>query len=476
MLIFLALLVIGCFAALLFTRFKWITAGLATYLFCVLLFPPQVKIFGFSPSTIFSYFLFAISLYYGIKNKLFTQIDNKKIMAVLLVYMSVYLFLLPLGAGMDFLEPDQKDALKIFVLDVFPFAFFSYLLRNSRQVESILKYISVVGLFVFVYGVYSYATQQNLYIMLVSAVYSDVAGFEKMLEESRGGLEGRLGGTIGNPVFYSGLLLILFYFILGLYLKLSKKQFFWKLILLASMGGLFMNVFFSGSRSSLVALFLGFGCFCLKWWSKARLAISFTAVVFVLILGMSFPVFGKYQVFVDSIIYFWDDSKSKGEIKGSSVAMRQYQLEGLADVVGAKGAVFGLGAGWISKYIHRNGMHPVLLGFESLFFNAVTQYGIVGFFLLYLLFFLAMLHLCWHYKQLSRIGELDFWFMSCFVFSYVVYAFMTGPYFWGLFLCGYALLLKYFLYKNDEQKKLLNFMKVIKVLKDKKTEDAQGSI
>ena len=41
--------------------------------------------------------------------------------------------------------------------------------------------------------------------------------------------------------------------------------------------------------------------------------------------------------------------------------MRMDQLDGLADVVGVKGAFFGLGTGWVQKYISENGIHPVLL-------------------------------------------------------------------------------------------------------------------
>lgn len=471
MLFFLAIFLLGCLSAFLFTRFNVIVAALAAYLFSVIVFPPQVKIFSFSPSTIFSYILFLFSLYYGFSKGAYFKDSNKKLIYVILTYLSVFFFLLPLGVDMTFLE--QIPALKLFVLGIFPYLFFSSLIKNSVQVESILKYIVVVSLLVFAYGIYSYMTNQNLYLMLVSVVYSSVSGLEKMLEESRGGLEGRLGGTIGNPIFYAGMLLILFFLLLALYINISPKKKLWRYTILVSLSALFLNMFFTGSRSSLVALILGFGMFCVKWWSKARLTIAFTAIVTLFIVGMSFPIFGKYQVFVDSIVYFWDDSKSVGEIKGSSVAMRLYQLDGLADVVGAKGALFGLGTGWVQKYISANGMHPVLLGFESVFFSGVAQYGIIGFFLLYILLFVAMFHLSWHFYRQSKIKFNQFWLISCYLTSYVIYAFMTGPFFWEFFLGGYVILLKYFLCKEKEK---TIFENLLGVLKEKRKKNAESSI
>ncbi|MBR2262426.1 MAG: hypothetical protein IJ916_12115 [Paludibacteraceae bacterium] len=466
MLFFLAIFVLGCLTAFLFSHYNVIVAAMATYLFSMIVFPPQVKIFLFSPATILSYFLFVSSLYYGFGRGAFYKEENKKILYVILIYLLVYILLLPLGIDMTISE--QIPAFKLFVLGIFPYVFSLSLIKNSIQVERILKYIVIVSLFVFAYGIYSYLTNQNLYLMLVSIVYSSISGLEKMLEESRGGLEGRLSGTIGNPIFYAGMLLILFFQILALYINVSPKKRFWRYTILVSLLALFMNMFFTGSRGSLVALLLGFGVFCLKWWSKTRLAIAFTIVITSFIVGLNFPIFGKYQVYVDSIIYFWDDSKTDGEIKGSSVAMRLDQLDGLADVVGVKGAFFGLGTGWVRKYISENGIHPVLLGFESIFFSGVTQYGIIGFSLLYILLFIAMLHLTWHFYRQSKIKFNQFWLVSCYIFSYIIYAFMTGPFFWEFFLGGYVILLKYFLCKEKEKVLLVNLLKLKKMVLEEK--------
>ena len=462
MLIFLAIFVLGCLTAFLFSHYNVIVAALATYLFSVIVFPAQVKILLFSPSTILSYFLFVCSLYYGFGKGAFYKEENKKILYVIFIYLLVYIFLLPLGIDMTISE--QIPAFKLFVLGIFPYVFFLSLIKNSIQVERILKYIVIVSLFVFAYGIYSYLTNQNLYLMLVSIVYSGISGLERMLEESRGGLEGRLSGTIGNPIFYAGMLLILFFQILALYINVSPKKRFWRYTILVSLLALFMNMFFTGSRGSLVALVLGFGVFCLKWWSKTRLAIALVSIVTLFLVGMKFPVFGKYQVYVDSIVYFWDDSKSEGEIKGSSVAMRLDQLDGLSDLVGVKGSLFGLGSGWVQKYVSKNGIHPVLLGFESVFFSGVAQYGIIGFFLLYILLFIAMFHLSWYFYKQSKISFNQFWLVGCYIFSYVIYAFMTGPFFWELFLGGYVILLKYFLCKGKEKLMFVNLLKIKQII------------
>lgn len=474
MLFFVALFVLGCLSAFVFTKFKPVLALLASYLFSILVFPSQVKILSFSPSTIFSYMLFGISVCLAVKDNLYSEKNNKKILSIILIYVCSFFFLLPFGSKMTLI--DQIPALKMFVLGVFPFIFFLLLMKKSSDFETIFKYIVVVALFVFAYGIFAYSINQNPYLVFVDIVYSGVAALERMLDESRGGLEGRLGGTIGNPVFYAGLLLILFYNFFALYLGLGKKQKVWRFIIVLSLIGLLINLFLTGSRSSLVALLFGFGIFCLKWMSQRRLAIISAVLISVFVISAYLPIFGKYQVYVNSIVYFWDDSKSEGEIKGSSVEMRLNQLDGLANVVGAEGAIFGLGAGWIQKYISENGMHPVLLGFESLLFSGITQYGIIGFILLYILLFVAMFHLCWMFYRRGNLKGLEFRFIVCYLTSYIIYAFMTGPFFWEFFLCSYVIILKYFLDKNREKSLLLKKLYLICQLKNNSVPNADSSI
>lgn len=87
-----------------------------------------------------------------------------------------------------------------------------------------------------------------------------------------------------------------------------------------------------------------------------------------------------------------------------------------------------------------------------------------------------MFHLCWMFYRRGNLKGLEFRFIVCYLTSYMIYAFMTGPFFWEFFLCSYVIILKYFLDKNREKSLLLKKLYLICQLKNNSVPNADSSI
>ncbi len=435
--IFALILLAGFGGALALSKFSMSAVAGALFLFVLIVFPPCVKVFSFSPSTIVTYvtLFYVLSQMYLQKN--WRNNATLQIIGVFAIYFAAYVFSMPFASGMSFLG--QMPAVKQFLLDMLVPLSMVIIFRKSEECVSVQRYAVILVLVTCIYGIYTYSIGTNLYSLLVQIHYPDANDFEQYMEEERAGLEGRIGGFIGHPVFYAGMMMILFYLILFFSLQcLKRKNKIWLAISVVAMLGIGINMFLTGTRSAMVATAVGLIYYGIKVLSYSKIliiALSFAGLVGVM---MAFPIFGKYQPMVDSIVYFWDDDKTAGEIKGSSVSMRLNQLEGTFDIISGPKIFFGNGAGWVRKYMEKNGKHPVLLGFESLLFSGLVQYGVLGFLLIYGGLFISMVYV----NQKLNAGNENRHLINALVLSYVVYAFLTGAFSFSTFLVVYVILMK----------------------------------
>lgn len=184
-----------------------------------------------------------------------------------------------------------------------------------------------------------------------------------------------------------------------------------------------------GVRSSLAAL-MGTGCVYLLLKRKFKLFMMGGAIVAVALLVMSYiPALDTY---IGSMFQMDSDN-----VHGSSIAQRLVQLGASIDEVQGN-IYFGNGYAWHSYYIFNNDGygHPVLHGWESLLFVAITDSGFVG----VLLWIVFCIYFCIKFKDTGII---------CLFSYFMLFRLATGQFGEELFFYFYTLLL---CYRNFGQK------------------------
>lgn len=408
------------------------------YITTFILISGSLKIFSFSVSTLFSYSAFALAFYYTITNKQESKF-NKSVITILLINVLVYFFLMFLSTDVP-ISKQLSYHRETFLILQFPF-FISVLIHDKKDLFAVFKCICIVCFIMCSYGVYCYVTQSNVYITTVNLLYpTDMAEvFERSITSDRGGLTGRISSTVHDPVFYAGLLVSLICIVFSCFsgLQKNKKKIVFILLIL-----LVINLILTGSRSGMVAIIIG-GLYILFCFTNivTKVKIAFYGIMtYILFLTLNVSsIFGDHQALIESVIFFWDESSSE-KIGGSSTSMRIDQFNGTIDLIsGNLSFLFGKGYGWIAEYISQNGMHPVLLGFESLVFSGFIQYGIIGFILLYVVLFILLFRLN---KKYSLKDKKSYVLANALLFSYSTYALFTGPFYMGFFLGMYILMVK----------------------------------
>ena len=235
-----------------------------------------------------------------------------------------------------------------------------------------------------------------------------------------GRLFGRISSVFFHPMSYASFLGFSAIYVGYVRNKISKLLFFFLISII------FVNFITCGVRSVLGALFAALLVYLLmKRNLGLTVRISFFFILGALILSAIPPVY-------DYISSIFDESGS--DVEGSSLEMRFNQLVGAFEEI-KNNVLLGKGYGWSRDYIIQNGGHPVLLGFESIFFVVLCNNGIIGI-LLYGLF----IYLYSHYIK-TNVQESDVpLFISILVF-YLAYETITGEFAFQHFMLFYTLVL-----------------------------------
>ncbi|MFS0489342.1 hypothetical protein [Leadbetterella byssophila] len=422
---------------------------LGLFLIIYILVPGNVKIYSFSPSTILSYFLTVWALFLLVNGWY-------KYGSCIYEFCKFFIFYFVGLFALTFLSSDLTLAQQLVyhksTVLTFQFPFFILVLVNTRQdVFFVYKTIMVLCIIVCSYGFFCYLDGSNIYIEVVNLFFPiESFDYTKYLTEERGGLEGRVSSVTTNPVFYAGMLVSLIYSTIYFYFFEPLKRNIYTILFWAILSILFINLFLTGTRSGLLSVFFGLTFIyvrVLKIISKLRVGII-TVIIFTAILAF----FEKYRIFFESIIFFWNDDRSAGEISGSSTGLRVNQLIGTFNLLSSDlgSLLFGKGHGWVELYIGKYGMHPVLLGFESIIFSGVIQYGLVGFFWVYPLLFYYLLK---RTRSLNQPRSKNYRIvLQAFLASYAIFSLMTGNYYWPLFLGCFAFMFKSWLIMDKSDK------------------------
>jgi hypothetical protein len=404
--------------------------SLITVTVTLLFFPQYISILNIRYFTIINTISLILNIKYFIANQ--TPTYHKQYVKYLIIYLGILQFWSVLNG--TFLETIQLEAFKN-ILGYFSIATMCFIYINKvTQIKFLERYLKIFLLIVCIYGIYCYITNSNI-ITTAFNLYFDKRNdiLDHFKEESRGGLAGRIQGFTEHPLEYGGAMLCAFFYFLQINLY-KKKKLLIDYILFAL---ICINIFLSGSRAAIIAFLIGFALFIyvnkqIKYKTKIRITLYFIGLYF--ILATCFSFFDTYSGFIKSIIFFWENNDS---VKGSNFDMRLTQLNASFDLVSNDtiSYLFGLGDGWVRDYSQRHGgLHPVLLGFESILFIGIIEYGIIGFFVLtcgiyYIYFKLANKY---HISNVTKI----------FIVSFFIFQMFTGEYALPTFLSFVSIMIK----------------------------------
>lgn len=426
---------LGIFFITSIISFYKIKTGFALVVFWRLVIPPMVRIgpgaggvgsgsAGLSLNSCFIIMLFLVLIVNSFKNKKTTLLAfQKKIPFPKKVgYFIIGLFTIAIFSY-DFDIIYRFGSLFQFIYTEFSLAFIAwYLYKDSKDIEYFIKLLSIAALIIAIYGVFCYLTLTNPLITLINVVYKPTQDFLNFMDEERGGLAGRIQGTMVHPLMWGGTCMLLFFFFFRNNPTVSKTLRAFLLVLLVA------NTVFSGSRAAVLAVMAGFGMLFLISKSKTKIKYFTYSALGFLVLTIAIyqsPALAKFQPFFESTFFFWQDTRASHNITGSSSSMRWHQLEGSIHMID-ESPLFGLGPGYIKYYSLTYGIHPILFGFESIVFMALVETGFLGLGL-WILLLLFLFKLIDRIKRTYKLGKSNnILLLKSYVAAYVVFIVFTG--------------------------------------------------
>ena len=371
-------IIIFVFLILLLKNKTW---SFCFYLACRLVLPPVIRLGAMSMNTVMAFLmLFVLILSFSKLEKW-----RKRL------FFPLTLLILPLGVlsffGIIPYNVVFKNLFQFFVTEISPCLFLACCLKGSKDIKLVLSTILVSYLAIGVWGIMTYVLKMNPYYTYFvlnfggDFEYADYTG--DGFGEIRGSLDAAASGNVSGPLPWGQeSMLIALFFLFYDKIKMNKKL----LIVIVVLA--FLNVFLTGKRSCLLPLIIFGAYFCGKrgLLSLKNVLLSFVILLASYVVISSVPMFKSLNKNIESTVFFWDDKvATKNNIEGSSMEMRQAQFE-YANYMISTNPFCGLGFDYPSYYSSKYGKHPVMLGFESIYFFVLVSSGILGLIIWFLFF------------------------------------------------------------------------------------------
>ena len=370
-------IIISVFVILLLKNKTW---AFCFYLGCRLILPPVIRLGAMSMNTVMA-FLMMIVLILS-----FSKLEKwRKKFAFPLT-----LLILPLGVLSFFgIIPYNivfKNLFQFFMTEISPSLFLAFCIRSPKDIKIVLATIFMSYLAIGVWGIMTYVLKTNPYYTYFVLTFGGDFEFADYtgdgFGEIRGSLDSAASGNVSGPLPWGqeSMLIALFFLF---YNKIKKSKLLLIVIVLA-----FLNVFLTGKRSCLLPLIIFGVYFCGKrgLLSLKNILVSFVILFTSYVVISSVPMFKSLNKNIETTVFFWDDKVAvKNDINGSSLEMRQTQFEYANHMISAN-PFCGLGFDYPSYYSSKHGKHPVMLGFESIYFFVIVSSGILGLIIWFLFF------------------------------------------------------------------------------------------
>lgn len=378
-------------ALLLFLFFLCVKNFRAGYVGCLLfrlLFPWYVmfKVGSFQASS--TYFLMFFLLIAWLFNKEHKKSVCPKFFFNLFLFYIIYTLVLIFLSSAVAPYGYQLKAVVIRILlgDIGWFVFGAYAFREGSHF--CYKCLNVFLIAIGLYGIIAYLFNMNVWTTFLSLLYNVEMKYEFFLSEVRGGLLGRTSGTFEHPLAWGQFWVIVFSYCLLKKKNLSKKNFVFLVILALA------NVYFSGSRAAFLASVVAFIFWALnqKFAKMVKMGFWGFAVVLCVIPLLSSGTLN----YLESTLFFWDESSQKTHISGSSTDMR-YDQFAAAYEISMDNPIGGMGYDLQNYSEGLSGRFRRLIGFESVAIKVLVEQGFVGLFC----FFIFYLSICFYFIKKS---------------------------------------------------------------------------
>ncbi len=248
--------------------------------------------------------------------------------------------------------------------------------------KQFLSLIFTTSIWIGIYGIITYIIHFNPYVNILSLTYSGEEEAALFFADSvRGGLSGRIYGTLNHPLAWGQYWNILISFSLFFKNTITKKKFYAVQFL-----GI-LNCLFSGSRTAIICLAVAYFFYLLSGGLKN--ALQKIVIAFCLIIAVNtffLPQKSPLKTYIESAIYFWDDKYARAaNVTGSNANMRDSQLDETIKI--GNNNIAGLGYNFQMYELDNTKVSiPELLGLESIVFKKVVEQGYIGFIIWLFLF------------------------------------------------------------------------------------------
>lgn len=310
-------------------------------------------------------------------------ISNDKYAKILLLFVAYSIITLPLSDYLD-LSEQLIYVFQFLLTDICPVILCVVIVRNSNDLKIVTNMLLLAIIICCLYGIFELCMQFNPYVNYFQAFYDyrDIAlGERQLFYDGRGyGSSGTFVHSNGYGYFISMSIPLCAFLVVN---KYKSKISLFALVLLI------INLFLCKKKSPLISMTV----FLLIWMCfnyKAKKIALYMKIFLIIFMGLvaieMIPALQTVKNMLEASLQFWNDKNlAKTDVGGSNWDLRVRQLVYPFFEVD-ENLVFGHGAGWCHSFIIKYALHPVLYGFETIFSTAVCDYGIMGYFIYYILF------------------------------------------------------------------------------------------
>jgi len=313
----------------------------------------------------------------------------------------------------------QLYYLRIDVMSSFLLPLVLWYYTDNSSIVYIKKIMIIIIIVMSIYSLYNSITGLNDYVDYILNYFGRVNNYEIYQKSIRSGFFGRAQSTMSHPMAWSAVINMFVYFCLIFYNKNQKSKYFFLFFIIL----LILDSFLSGVRTGLIALLVGLSYLMFRKYKSKIIFVAFI-LIFISNFNIDTSFLGKYQQYGDSIIDILQLAP-KSTIGGSSLDVREKQLDAAIGMVANQDILFGKGYGWSVDYYTNIGDHPLLVGFESLVFVALIDTGVFGL-IIWSVFLLSLFYLHRMMLKNKQNSPKYIYILDAFLISYITLVIGTG--------------------------------------------------